>query len=304
MENVEKWKFVYQRRLSLERELGKDAFEYKKVMSLIQEARLMKTVTGFGKCYEMLVKEFIVNISKRSKEFRKVYVRGRCVNFSPKIINRFLGRNEEEQVVVEVYDNVIYREITTKQVKEWPWKQKLSASALSVKYAVLHRIGAANWVPTNHTSDIDTGLGKFIYIVGTKSNFDFGSYVFYQTMKHAASYAVKMPIAFPSLICGVIQSQHPGVLINSDDTCKRDPPLLLHYRLFTRKHVPDIVMTSRQTPSRPTNRTCILTELKDTCKTLDETINSYIKRKSKIEILIKAMSEEEEGLKGDGINEE
>jgi len=37
-------------------------------------------------CYEKLVKEFMLNISvdckdKTSKEFRKVYVRGRCVDF-------------------------------------------------------------------------------------------------------------------------------------------------------------------------------------------------------------------------------
>ena len=97
----------------------------------------------------MLVREFIMNIfkkcdNKRSKEFRKVYVRGRCMNFSPKIINRFLGRNEEEQAEIEVSDNVICSEITAKQVNEWPRKWKLFASALSVKYVVLHRIGAAN----------------------------------------------------------------------------------------------------------------------------------------------------------------
>ncbi|XP_050916418.1 uncharacterized protein LOC127131544 [Lathyrus oleraceus] len=120
IENVEKWKYVYQRRLALERELGKDVFECKEVLSLIQEASLMKTVTGFGKCYEMLVKEFIVNISKECdnkmrKEFKKVYVRGRCVDFSPEIINRFLGRNEEEHAAIGVSDNVICKEITTKQ---------------------------------------------------------------------------------------------------------------------------------------------------------------------------------------------
>lgn len=150
---------------------------------LIQEDGLMKSVIGFGKSYEMLAKEFIVNISKEcdeymSKEFRKVYIRGRCVEFSPEIINRFLGRSEEEQVEVEVSDNIICREIIAKKVKKWPRKRKLSAGCLSVKYAVLHRIGAANWVSTNHTSNNVTGLGKFIYIVGTKTNFEFGSYVF------------------------------------------------------------------------------------------------------------------------------
>ncbi|XP_050889331.1 uncharacterized protein LOC127094553 [Lathyrus oleraceus] len=272
VENVEKWYFFYQRRLTLEREMGKYAFECKKVMSLIQEVGLMKTVTGFGKCYGMLVKEFIVNIykeydNKRSKKFRKV-------------------------------------EITAKQVKEWPRKGKLSASALSGKYDVLHMIGTTNWVPTNHTSNIAMKLGKFIYIVGTKSSFDFGSYVFDQTMKHVASYDVKMPIAFPSTICGVILSQHPSILISSDSVCKRDPPLSLHYRLFTGKHVSDIVMTSGHYSSRPTPRTSILAKLKDTCKTLDETIKSCIERKSKLESLIKALSKEEGILKDDGIGEE
>ena len=72
-------------------------------------------------------------------------------------------------------DNEICKEITAKQVKKWPIKGKLSAGKLSVKYVVLHRVGAANWVSTNHTSTIATGLGKFIYIVGTKAMFDFGS---------------------------------------------------------------------------------------------------------------------------------
>lgn len=82
--------------------------------------------------------------NKRSKDFRKVYVIGRCVDFSPKIINRFLGKDEEEQAEIEVSDNVICREVTPKQVKGWTRKEKLYASALSVKYVVLHRIGAAN----------------------------------------------------------------------------------------------------------------------------------------------------------------
>lgn len=64
VENVEKWKYVYQRRLALERKLGKDALECKEVVNLIEEASLMKSVAGFGNCYELLVKEFIVNISK------------------------------------------------------------------------------------------------------------------------------------------------------------------------------------------------------------------------------------------------
>lgn len=62
-------------------------------------------------------------------------------------------------------------------------------------------------------------------------------------------------------------------------------------------------MTTGHTPSRSTNRTSILVELKDTCKTLDETIKSCTERKSNIKMLIKALSEEEGGLKSDGTYE-
>ncbi|XP_050875371.1 uncharacterized protein LOC127078997 [Lathyrus oleraceus] len=95
-----KWKFVIQRRIVVERELGKDVADVKEVMDLIQASGLLKTVAGFSQCYEGLVKEFIVNIpedisDKNNKEFCKVYVRGKCITFSPTVINNFLGRNNE-----------------------------------------------------------------------------------------------------------------------------------------------------------------------------------------------------------------
>lgn len=81
-------------------------------------------------------------------------------------------------------------------MSQWPRKGKLLASKLSVKYDVLHRIEAANWIPINHTSTIAIGLGKFIYIVGTKTKFDFVSYVFEQTLKHASIFVVKNAYCF------------------------------------------------------------------------------------------------------------
>jgi len=44
-----KWKYVYQRRLALERRLGRDALECDQVMKLIDEERLRKSVGGFEK---------------------------------------------------------------------------------------------------------------------------------------------------------------------------------------------------------------------------------------------------------------
>ncbi|KAI5412127.1 hypothetical protein KIW84_056981 [Lathyrus oleraceus] len=190
------------KRVAVERELGKEAVEVKEVMELIKAAGLMKIVTALPQCYEGLVKEFIVNIpeeiyKRSSSEFYKVYVRGKCVKLSPTIINKFLGRGTDGGVDLETTDNEVCRIITVGQVKEWPSRKHLSASKLTVKYAILHKIGSANWVPTNHISTISIVLGRIIHAIGTKINYDFGKFLFDQTIRHASINAVKLPIAFP-----------------------------------------------------------------------------------------------------------
>ncbi|XP_050908528.1 uncharacterized protein LOC127122192 [Lathyrus oleraceus] len=274
------------KRLALERELAQNVLDCKDIMDLIQEAGLMKTVTQFSKCYEMLVKEFIVNLSEecddgKSKEFRKVYVRGKCVNFSPSVINKYLGRPDEAQPELEV--------------RKWPLKGKLVASKLSVKYVMLHKIGAANWVPTNHKSTVAVMLGKFIYAIGTKAKFDYGSYIFDQTLKHVGSFSVKGPIAFPSLICGIVLNQFPNILTENDSVKKRDNPMSFNHKLFLGTHVPDIVMTSGET-SRVSNqlgKAVVIAMLKETCRELEA-------RKLNLEKLISSLEMTEGDVLADG----
>ncbi|XP_050902615.1 uncharacterized protein LOC127114756 [Lathyrus oleraceus] len=266
-------------------------------MELIEVVGLMKNVTHFGPFYENLVKEFVVTIpdgcdDTKSVDYGKVYVRGNVVTFSPTMINKFLGRTNEPRAELEVTDDQVCKEITTKQVKHWSNKGKLFASNLSVKYATLHRIVTANWVPTNHTSTIFIGLRKFIYFVGTKRAFDFGNYIFEQVLKQAFSTAVKMPICFPSLICGIILNQHSGILLPIDSVKKRDSPLSLHYKLFAGTHVLDIVMTSSQAPGPVTSKKSVIAQLKETCKELKDSIRSITATKIKLETLMKAMIEE------------
>ncbi|XP_058765961.1 uncharacterized protein LOC131639486 [Vicia villosa] len=246
------------------------------ILELIQEAGLLKTVCNLPKCYERLVKEFTVNLfedcgNSKSVDFRKVFVRGKCVSFSPYVINNFLVRTNEAQPELEVTDNKVCQVITAKQVKSWPLKEKLTASKPSIKYAMLHKIEAANWVPTNHKSTISTVLGRFLYDVGTKANFDYGTYIFDQTMKHARSFSVKGPIAFPSLLCGIILTQYPNILNEHDVVCKRESALAFHYKLFQGTHVPDIVMTSAETSKSgaSASKAKVIAMLKETCKELE-----------------------------------
>ncbi|KAH1193209.1 hypothetical protein GmHk_19G054303 [Glycine max] len=266
-------------------------------MELIKAAGLLKTVTKLGDCYEGLVREFIVNIpsdisNRKSDDYQRVFVRGKCVRFSPAVINKYLGRPTDGVIDIDVSEHQIAKEITAKRVQHWPKKGKLLAGKLSVKYAILHRIGAANWVPTNHTSTVATGLGKFLYAVGTKSKFNFGNYIFDQTVKHSESFAVKLPIAFPTVLSGIMLSQHPNILNNIDSVMKRESPLSLHYKLFEGTHVPDIVSTSgKAAASGAVSKDALIAELKDTCKVLEATIKASTEKKMELELLIKRLSE-------------
>ncbi|XP_050908533.1 uncharacterized protein LOC127122198 [Lathyrus oleraceus] len=278
-----KWKFVIQRRVAVERELGKDAADAKEVIDLIKADGLLKTVVGFSQCYEGLVKEFIINIpenisNKNGKEFCKVYVRGKCITFSPTVINNFLGRNNEGAGELEVIDN-----------------QHLQAGKLTVKYVILHKIGAANWVPTNHISTIANTLRRFVFVVGTKVKFDYGRFMFDQIIKHATTNAVKLPIAFPSMICGIILNQHHGILCSNDLPSRRTPTLSMHYKLFEGSNVEDIVMTSAM--KRSVSKVGAITELKETCKELGEGIMVATARKQSLEALIASL----EQVKGENV---
>ncbi|KAK2428548.1 hypothetical protein QL285_027061 [Trifolium repens] len=298
-----KWKFVYHRRLALEIELSDEALECKEVMDLILQAGLMKTVCGIGRCYEKLVKEFIVNIgedcnNKLSKEYHQVFVRGKCVQFSPAVINAYLGRREYGYPGFEPTNNQVYKTITANQVKVWPLKGKVPSVMLSIKYAILNRIGAVNWVPTSHTSTIATGLAKFIYAIGTGANVDYGSLIFDQIVEHGKSWAIKLAVSFPTLICEIILDQHPNILVPEDVPCKRESPMTLSYKLFEGKHAADItVPTKKATPAENVASTSMTR--KTMILTMEATVRALDEQKSELEKVIAALKKEEaeeEGL--------
>ncbi|XP_057432427.1 uncharacterized protein LOC130725195 [Lotus japonicus] len=152
-ESVGKWKYVYQRRIAQERELTGEILHCQEIMKLLEAAGLLKTVTEIGGCYDKLVREFIVNVTTNCTvsghpDFRKVFVRGKCVHFSPEIINQYLGRSTVATGNEELSLSAITKELTAGQTMVWPAKGLLSSTYLSVKYAILNRIGAANWAPT------------------------------------------------------------------------------------------------------------------------------------------------------------
>ncbi|XP_045802453.1 uncharacterized protein LOC123896051 [Trifolium pratense] len=266
---AQRWGIICRRRLALERELGKDILECEEIVNLINDAGLIKTVWGLGSCYEKLV-----------------YVRGKCVTFSPSVINNVLGNADDPHPDIEVSDNVVCKTITAEKVKTWPKKEKVPAVKLTQKYAILNRIASVNWVPTTHASDIATNLGKLIYMIGTGTKFNAGQYIFNQVVQHAKTSITKQPIAFPTLICDIILSQHPNIRHEGETAKKRATPLVIHQKLYSKQHAPDIVGPSNAAADTPMTKKEMIAMLEANCKELDE-------KKLQFERMIHALRVEE-----------
>ncbi|XP_045791755.1 uncharacterized protein LOC123886481 [Trifolium pratense] len=283
---AQRWGLICKRRLALERELGKDILECEEVVNL-----MIKTVRGLGSCYEKLVREFVVNIpagcdNPLDREYQKVYVRGKCVEFSPAVINKALDNPDVTHPDFGVSNNVICKTITANQVKIWPRKAKVPAVKLTLKYAILNRIASVNWVPTTHSSDVATGLGKLIYMIGTGTKFNAGLYIFNQIVQHAKTSVTKQPIAFPTLLCDIIFSQHPSIRHEGESAKTRAEPLSIHQKLYSQQHAPDIVGSSTAATDAPMTRKEIIAMLEANCKELDE-------KKLQFERMIHALKLEE-----------
>src|ERR1044072_8186503 len=154
-----RWRYVHYRRLARERELHANALKSNEIMSLISAAGLQKTVTQTGRCYEDLVKEFLVNVAPEVGkaghiDYYRVYVRGRPMEFSPMIINRYLNRSEAAVIEDQVPLGTISKILTANKGKEGPASATFQCSKISPKYAFLNKIGAENGPPRSHTSSV------------------------------------------------------------------------------------------------------------------------------------------------------
>ncbi|PNX56660.1 envelope-like protein, partial [Trifolium pratense] len=101
-----------------------------------------------------------------------------------------------------------------------------------------------NWAPTTHSNTLDTGLARFIYVVGTRSPFDLGFHILDETVLHGKSCAEKMPIVFPTLMCDIILAQHPGICTEADVPRKGGCDLSFDFRLVEGTHAADCAASS------------------------------------------------------------
>lgn len=61
-------------------------------------------------------------------------------------------------------------------------------------------------------------------------------------MKHDESSAVKLPIGFPFLICGILANQKKDIMTSDEEVGVVSCVLNFSYKVFVMKHIVDVVL--------------------------------------------------------------
>ncbi|TYK27414.1 flocculation protein FLO11-like [Cucumis melo var. makuwa] len=130
-------------------------------------------------------------------------------------------------------------------VKEY---HKLSVASLTVKYAILHRIGISNWISCTYASTISTSLGHFVYLMGIRVKVNVGESIFNHLLRHVNTFAIHIPIFFPRILSGFILAQQQTILTLVDIVGPAPRVIPLSMRLFQGSHIPDVTAAFANAP--------------------------------------------------------
>ncbi|TYK08857.1 envelope-like protein [Cucumis melo var. makuwa] len=134
------------------------------------------------------------------------------------------GDHNEEVHVADSVDPSAQQETPLVPTESNPSRKKAcewyTCCWLSVKYAILHKIGIANWFPSSHASSVSAVLGAFLYRICNDDRVDAGAFIYNQLLRHVRSFGVKLLIALPSHVSDinhdVLLTRKPRVFDTTD----------------------------------------------------------------------------------------
>ncbi|KAA0067338.1 uncharacterized protein E6C27_scaffold179G00480 [Cucumis melo var. makuwa] len=138
-----------------------------------------------------------------------VHIRGFKFSITPAVINGFLGNAVSINFApLSSSTDVLASEFSGGTLSPWP-VSGIPAAALSAKYAILHKIGIANWFHSSHASSVSVALGTFLYRIYNDDRVDAGAFIYNHLLRHVGSFGVKLPIALLRAVMCIDHDVHP-----------------------------------------------------------------------------------------------
>ncbi|GAA0157211.1 hypothetical protein LIER_43397 [Lithospermum erythrorhizon] len=144
-------------------------------------------------------------------------------------------------------------------------------------------------------SCVSETLARVLYIIGMRASFNLEQFIFEQVVQHARSHVVLKPIAYPSLLCNIIEAQQPDILTAADEEAPSHGFTTISPKLLQGTHVADIPLRAIETGSGSgAGNEATARFLKDEIKQLDGVIQSSLARKSVLEAHLRSFTGEDD----------
>ncbi|XP_073120674.1 uncharacterized protein [Henckelia pumila] len=223
------WNMCVDREFLEEHNIDSESYGAKNMVKFFVVRNLLSTVTTAGSYSEKIIREFYCNLTENLRDPRyaihgKVYMRGQIFQFSPAIINGFLGTHFVEDAELPSLD-VMTSVLTGRLVTSFPaHPHKLAAAKLTSFYSVLHKTTVKTRIPFGNSIVVTNHQAPVLYAIGTGVAFNYGRLVFdtVMTFEDFAQPTLKLP--YPSLIYSMLKSQ--GIEKDDDETLTEAGELL------------------------------------------------------------------------------
>ncbi|VFQ76159.1 unnamed protein product [Cuscuta campestris] len=154
------------------------------LLPILHSNKLFKSVTLPGSFVKQVIQEFYSNLSESCVDvddpsYHKVFVRGRLYDFSPCVINNFLGTTSNP-AITPIAEETVWNDLTNGLRDYLHGKTKVPSSVLKSSYALLLRIAAFHWLPTTHTNTVPLCMATLLYKIKNHAPLDLGRTVFDQ----------------------------------------------------------------------------------------------------------------------------
>ncbi|KAA0068202.1 cell wall protein RBR3-like [Cucumis melo var. makuwa] len=154
-ENVQRWRYVVQRRIADDVNVFDKHHSCLNVMGLIEKVGLSKTISNVGPFCPQLIRKSIVNLpsdfnNSSSPNYQTVHIRGFKFKISPVVINGFLGNNVEPNSSPSNPSNEVLASMLSGGTPFAWLVNGIPTISLSIKYVILHKIEGSNIPDIEH----------------------------------------------------------------------------------------------------------------------------------------------------------